>query len=191
MQRFYIPSLLASETLYISDAEMIHQMTKVLRAKIGDMFIFFDGRTQSDFVYKLQEIEKKNLVFSLLEEIEKKSELDFHLTLYQALPNKLEKVEYILQKCSEVGFRSIIFFPSQRSQKLTFSENKKERLNKIMQEAIEQCGRNWLCEVEFCLKIRFPKESETTLVFHQEKNHTSKYLKEVSIKKGQNVNIFV
>ena len=61
------------------------------------------------------------------------------MTLYQASPNKLSKFETIVQKCCEIGYKKIIFFESERSQKLIISENKKERLTKIAIEAIEQC----------------------------------------------------
>lgn len=60
--------------------------------------------------------------------------------LYQALPNKLEKLEYIIQKSCEVGYQSITFFQAERSQILVLSESKKQRLQKIAIEAIEQCG---------------------------------------------------
>jgi 16S rRNA U1498 N3-methylase RsmE len=33
-----------------------------------------------------------------VEEIKKNTELNFELNLFQAMPNKLEKIEYILQK---------------------------------------------------------------------------------------------
>lgn len=64
------------------------------------------------------------------------------MSLFQALPNKLEKLEYIVQKGTEVGITNFYFFRSERSQKLLLSEAKKERLEKICIEAIEQSGRN-------------------------------------------------
>jgi RsmE family RNA methyltransferase len=38
------------------------------------------------------------------------------LQLFQALPNKIEKMELILQKCAEIGVTDFHFFPSERSQ---------------------------------------------------------------------------
>ena len=35
--------------------------------------------------------------------------------LYQALPNKLDKIEYILQKGCEIGVSEFVFFASERS----------------------------------------------------------------------------
>jgi 16S rRNA (uracil1498-N3)-methyltransferase len=62
------------------------------------------------------------------------------ITLYQALPNKHEKIEWIIQKSVEVGIQKIVFFRSERSQKLVITDAKKERYQHIMQEALEQCG---------------------------------------------------
>lgn len=53
-------------------------------------------------MYKIGAIDKKTLSFSFEKKIQKNSELNFSLVLFQALPNKLEKVEYIIQKCCEV-----------------------------------------------------------------------------------------
>jgi 16S rRNA (uracil1498-N3)-methyltransferase len=150
MQRFYLsntPLLLGDITL--TDRDILHQLTRVLRCKIGDNYAFFDGKTPEDYVYKVTEMSKTSISLSYEQKTQKNSELDFEMTLYQALPNKFSKLEYIVQKCSEIGFSKIVFFSAERSQKLILSENKKERLKKIMQESIEQCGRNRLCRLEF------------------------------------------
>jgi RsmE family RNA methyltransferase len=62
------------------------------------------------------------------------------VSLYQALPNKYEKIEYILQKGVEIGIARFVFFRSDRSQKLLLSPNKIERFITIAREALEQCG---------------------------------------------------
>ena len=62
------------------------------------------------------------------------------ITLCQALPNKYEKIEYILQKGVEIGIKKFVFFRSDRSQKLILSDGKKERFLLIAKEALEQCG---------------------------------------------------
>jgi len=80
---------------------------------------------------------------------EKNSEICPQLTLYQALPNKFEKIELIVQKCCEIGYKKIFFFQSDRSQKIHISENKKLRIQKIAIEASEQCGGSRIPEIEF------------------------------------------
>jgi len=70
------------------------------------------------------------------------------ITLYQALPNKIEKIEYILQKGVEIGIGHFIFFRSDRSQKLVLSDSKIARFHVIAQEAVEQCGGLILPKIE-------------------------------------------
>jgi 16S rRNA U1498 N3-methylase RsmE len=49
-------------------------------------------------VYTIEKIDKKEITFVIFDSFENNNEIDFNLNLYQALPNKLEKIEYILQK---------------------------------------------------------------------------------------------
>ncbi len=65
------------------------------------------------------------------------------------MPNKIEKIEYILQKGVEVGIRKFVFFRSERSQKLILSDAKKTRLITIAREALEQCGGLVMPEIDF------------------------------------------
>lgn len=190
MQRFFLTHTELSQEVVIQDTDIIHQITKVLRLRFGENVIFFDGKSHRDFVYTFYALKKKSLFFRLQETFKKKSELDQTLCLYQAIPNKLEKLEYIVQKSSEVGFSRIVFFQSERSQKLVLSENKKQRLQKIMQEAIEQCGRNILCELVYQDTLSYSAEG-LNIVFHQEKDKTSKYLRDLKIQKDQTVHIYV
>jgi 16S rRNA (uracil1498-N3)-methyltransferase len=88
----------------------------------------------------------------------------FHL--YQALPNKYEKIEYILQKWVEVGISRFVFFRSDRSQKLIISETKKARFRGIIQEALEQCGGNRFPELEFVENIEFDRIFGERILFH-------------------------
>ncbi len=192
MQRFYLPDTpLLLEGIIITDTEILHQLTRVLRSQVGDTYILFDGKTPEDHVYQVTEISKKSISFSYIKKVEKNSELDFELVLYQAIPNKFSKLEYIAQKCSEIGFSKIVFFSSERSQKLILSENKKDRLNKIIQESIEQCGRNKLCQLEFPTSLSLEQWDTLNIVFHQELDDGSIPIKQLSTKTGQNVHIFV
>jgi len=149
MQRIYLPHTIFSEILEISEKNLYHQLTRVLRARVWQEVIFFDGVKNQDIVYEMIHIDKKSVSFKRKDILEKSSDLKIDMTLYQAYPNKLSKFETIVQKCCEVGYKKIIFFESERSQKLVISENKKERLQKIAIEAIEQCSGNIIPEIEY------------------------------------------
>lgn len=149
MQRIYLPNTRFSDILEISEKQLYHQLTRVLRARVWQEVIFFDGEKWEDHVYTMIHIDKNSVSFKRKSIISKNSELNTSLYLYQAFPNKLSKFEVIAQKCSEVGYRKIVFFESERSQKLVISESKKERVRKISIEAIELCWGNIIPKIEF------------------------------------------
>lgn len=152
MHRFYNPNVKGEKNFTLEEVEIIHQITKVFRSNVWDEYIFFNGKEYTDYIYKLEEIEKKKLVFSLVKEI-KKSNIENDIHLYQAIPNKTQKIEYIIQKGVEIGINSFIFFEAERSQKLHLSENKIERYVKIAIEALEQSNGNILPHIEFMKEL--------------------------------------
>ena len=140
MQRFFVQFPL-SEALEINDENIHHQISRVLRAKPGDRVILFNG-DNSENEYEVREITKKSIHLNRTLQRFPNTEPKQKITLYQALPNKMEKIEYILEKWVEVGIRRFIFFRSDFSQKLILSDAKKQRFTAIAREALEQCG--WL-----------------------------------------------
>lgn len=160
MQRIYLPNTSFDDILEITDKDMYHQITRVMRARLGQTYVFFDGEHLQDIEYEVIHIDKKSASFKRKNIIEKSSENMIELNLYQAIPNKLSKLETIVQKCSEVWYVHIIFFESENSQKLVLSDNKKGRLKKIAIEAIEQCGWNIIPSIEYRKDLWvIPKES--------------------------------
>ena len=149
MQRIYLPDTPLVPELIITQKELYHQITRVMRARVWQKYIFFDGVTKQDHIYQIHSIDAQKVVFVLEETFQKSSEIFPNIHLYQALPHKLEKLEYIIGKWVEIGYRSFIFFPSERSQKLILNDIKKLRLQKIAIEAVEQCRGNIIPELYF------------------------------------------
>ena len=190
MQRFYVKSDLLWEKKYsIYNIDIFYQLIKVMRAKNWDKIVLFNCIESLDYIYEIREIRKREIIVSFVEKIEKDTEINFELVLYQAVSNKIEKVEYILQKCVEVWFKKIVFFKSSRSQKLNISENKIIRFKKIIIESVEQSDRNIIPELVFEEKIDF-NIKWNNLFFHI-KNNNSKSLKGIKLDFTQLVNLFV
>ena len=190
MQRFYISDLNTTDFNFsIKDKEIIHQLTKVLRIKIWESIIFFDGSDSFDYIFRVKKIFDKSIDFEQVWREENKSEIDFELNLYQAIPNKLEKVEYIIQKWVEIWIKNFVFFRSERSQKLIMSDNKLERLQKIAIEAVEQSWRLHVPEIVFLDKYDFSPLIKNQNIFFHTKNENSMSLKELNLWK--NINLFV
>lgn len=190
MQRFFLESTLFwNSEIILQDEEIIYQLIKVLRSKIWDQVIFFDGINFIDFKYKISSIDKKNIIFSFVEKIEKIKE-NYNLVLFQALPNKIDKIEEIIQKATEIWYSEFNFFRSERSQELKLSPNKIQRFEKIIKEATEQSNRNIIPKLTFLEKIDISNISWEKIFFHTD-SENSKKIKDLKVNFSQNINIFV
>ncbi len=135
----------------ITDIDIVHQLTRVLRVQVSEHIIFFSG-DGSETEYEIISIDKKSIWLRWKFQNTPNTEPKKKITLYQAIPNKYEKIEYIIQKGVEVGIARFIFFRSDRSQKLSISPAKIERYMSIAREALEQCWWTIMPEIIFLEK---------------------------------------
>lgn len=180
MQRIYLPNTSFSPTLKITDTAIHHQLTRVLRARVGEKVMFFDGKKSQDHEYEIESITKQELHLKK-QHIHEKPLQQQTMILYQAYPHTFSKIEYIVQKCSEIGYQKIIFFPSERSQNIRISPHKKERIQKIMQEAVEQCGGNYVLDIVFEDILHIPNDDTPVLICHPDISQSHK-LSDVDIR---------
>jgi len=192
MQRFYFPNLeKKDDNIIIKNPELLNQMIKVLRVKEWNEFSFFNGEDNIDYIFKIISIDKREIYLEKQWESENDSEIDFDLNIFWALPNKLDKIEYIIGKWVEVWVTGFYFFRWERSQKFNLSENKIERLNKIIIEAVEQSWRSRVPEliIEDDLSLDYFKDNEN-LLFHTD-TIKSTSLKDVKLNYDKGINLFV
>jgi 16S rRNA (uracil1498-N3)-methyltransferase len=127
------------------EGEDAHHLTRVLRVEAGQKFEISD----SSRVW-LAEVEtaRKNLVaFSVLHEIEPAPELAT-ITLYAALI-KFERLEWAIEKATELGVARIVPIETNRSEQGLFQGATKrvERWRRIAREASEQSRRLRIPEI--------------------------------------------
>lgn len=101
MQRFFFSHLPLGKDITISENSFVHQISRVLRATIGESITLFNGDGQ-EYIYTIGTITKKEIGLSFQETHKGIQDSMKIIRLYQALPNKYEKIEYILQKGIEV-----------------------------------------------------------------------------------------
>lgn len=97
MQRFFFPHIPLVPIQSIREDAFIHQISRVLRSVTGDRIILFNGDGR-EYLYEITSIAKKEVQLSLVESYQNTADPTKCIRLYQALPNKYEKIEYILQK---------------------------------------------------------------------------------------------
>ena len=128
--------------IYMNDEDSKH-IAQVLRMRKGDKAIICD-KNGHDYLCELSSADNKNSVeFAILDKKDNSAEPDTEITLYQAIP-KNDKLDFIVQKATELGAVRIVPFLSKRcvSRPDAKSADKKvQRLQRIAYEASKQCGR--------------------------------------------------
>lgn len=188
MQRFFFPHLSLGKDIIISDISFIHQVSRVLRYSIGENIVLFNGDGR-EYIYSIHSITKKEIGLLFDSNHENRWDPKMPVRLYQALPNKYEKIEYILQKGVEVWIQEFIFFRSERSQKLIINARKIERFQEIVREATEQCGGNRVASIIFLEDKMVVPENGQSYVLHTE-GKGSEHIRDIDTKNTP-INIFV
>ena len=136
MQRYFA----VDKDLNVSDKDK-HHIINVMRMKINDKIeIVYDEKV---YLCEINDISKKDVSYSVKDIIDVNNELPVKVTIAVSLVNE-KKLDFILQKCTELGVYDFILVNSDRSKiKIDGKEKKKiERWNTITKEAAEQSHRN-------------------------------------------------
>ena len=139
VNRFFVNKPLGEETFTTDENGVLHKIKNVLRLGEGAPVIFFNGTNSLDYEYRIKEIQKDKIVFTLLESLSK-IETQGETILYLSLIKK-DLFELVVLKATELGVSHIIPIVTERT---TTHFLQKERLLTIMREGTEQCGRNTL-----------------------------------------------
>jgi 16S rRNA (uracil1498-N3)-methyltransferase len=124
-----------------------HQVSRVLRLKVGDRVVLVDGAGQ-EYRVRLDEV-RSSAVSGTVELIRpSRPEPSLILTLYQALVQR-DRFETALQKGTEVGISRFVPTWCERSNVSgeRIDEKRLERWRRIVTEAAEQCERGIVPEV--------------------------------------------
>ena len=166
-------------------------LIKVMRQKIGDEIIIFNG-FDGDFIGKIIEIQKKTLTLELVEKINdlKKSP---NITLAFA-PVKNVRIDFVASKASELGIRS---FQPIITHRTIVDKINEERFKANVKEACEQCGRNDLPQILPIKKLDnlFKENLENKILILCDESGNGKKASEIfakiSLKNDQEIIIFI
>jgi 16S rRNA (uracil1498-N3)-methyltransferase len=146
MNRFFLPpeSLPEGGFITVRGGDAAH-IGYSLRMRRGEDITF--TRDGVDYFCKIDEIGRDYVRAAVTKTENVKSEPKLRLTLFQALP-KADKMELIIQKCTELGICKIVPFESERCvSKPKSPSSKTERWRKIAESAAKQSGRGIIPEV--------------------------------------------
>ncbi|MFJ5715424.1 16S rRNA (uracil(1498)-N(3))-methyltransferase [Neobacillus sp. NPDC093127] len=147
MQRYFVKHRANDDSFFI-DEEDRHHIVKVMRMQIGDQIICVDPEGKQA-ICRLAEITDESVVADVVQWKEEVSELPISITIASGLP-KGDKLEWIIQKGSELGAHQFLPFSAARSV-VKWDEKKAakkiERWQKIAKEAAEQSHRTMMPEI--------------------------------------------
>jgi 16S rRNA (uracil1498-N3)-methyltransferase len=134
--------------LKVEGREVKH-IRKVLRLKAGEEIIVFDG-LGNEFEGTIVEEASSSVVIKIQKISFSKRESPLEIILAQSLL-KGEKMDYLIQKATELGVKEIIPFLSSRSIPLLEKSGKLKkhhRWERIAIEGSKQCGRGVIPQIE-------------------------------------------
>ena len=139
MLLFYTPDIDAASSIYYLNEEESKHCVRVLRLQNGDEVQLIDGRGNF-YIATLTDAHPKRTQLRIIS-IEK----DFHkrnhyLHIAIAPTKNIERLEWFLEKATEIGIDEISLIICQRSER---KEAKVDRLNKIITAAIKQSVKAW------------------------------------------------
>lgn len=140
VQRIYRPALTPGTTKTELGQEDFHYLKHVLRLRAGDPVILFDG-AGNEFEALIEGFDGPRVLLEIREE-RRVDDPTPPVILAQALP-KEGKMDFIVQKATELGVRAIIPFTSARTVPRLTAEKaaaRAQRWRKIAAESSKQCG---------------------------------------------------
>ncbi|NBQ48020.1 MAG: 16S rRNA (uracil(1498)-N(3))-methyltransferase [Sphingobacteriia bacterium] len=128
----FIADILGKEADLRSD-ESWH-CAKVLRKKSGDTIYLIDG-LGNFYTGRLELVTEKKCRALIIEGPRKQPEASYHLHLAIAPTKNIDRIEWMLEKCVEIGIQELSFFTSRNSERQVL---KMERIRHIVESAVKQ-----------------------------------------------------
>lgn len=165
MQKFFVETnQIKGNIIYMTGTD-VHHIRKVLRYQVGDTIQIGNKQTKQTYLAEIEKCKKEEIVAKIVEEIENSKQSQIQIDLYQGLP-KADKMEWIIQKTTELGIHAIIPVSMERSiVKVPEKEVSKKvsRWQKIAEVAAKQCKRQDIPEVLNIWNLRTSHRKNTRI----------------------------
>lgn len=191
MQRYFVKETYEPKEYYTLTGEPYHHIVHVMRMTVGQqVHLVFDQ--QLTILAEIYQINSSEVLFVERGKEQVDNELPIHVTIASGFP-KGDKLEWIVQKGTELGAQAFIGFPAKTS--VVKWDHKKQvkkaqRLEKIALEAAEQSHRQIIPTVQLLgnkpeLINSFAKYDHVLVAYEEsaklgEKSHFASILTEMS-----------
>lgn len=133
-QRLFVEGDLSADAVFDCRAEQRHYLTGVLRLRVDDPVLVFNGR-HGEWRAQIERAERRSCVLRILEQT--RPQVDGPDLHYVFAPLKRARLDYMVQKATEMGVSDLrpVFTRYTQADRIN---SKRMRANAI--EAAEQCG---------------------------------------------------
>ncbi len=178
MPKFFIntENIKNNEEIWVIGNDVNH-LKNVLRKKVNDKIIICNSDTRENYECIIKDIEENKIICKILSKEKSVSESKLNITIFQGLP-KADKMELIIQKCTELGVKYIVPVDTKRTivkLKDRDKQTKVLRWQKIAEVAAKQSGRDIIPKIENIVdmsKLEF-KEYDKILVLYENEERVS------------------
>lgn len=140
--RFFLPAFFRPEESLSLQGDEMHHMKNVMRLKKDDAIEIVNGQGQLALA-EIVNIGKHDATVFIQQILQQEAEVARKVDVALSLI-RLPRLEWALEKLTELGVNSITLFAADRSELETISENKLARLRGITIAALKQCGALYL-----------------------------------------------
>lgn len=152
-QYYYHPDL-TTPIVTLSKEESEH-CVRALRHRNGDQVLLTDGKGCAATAIVISDNPKACIVeISEVHEADDKNRIHLHLAI--APTKNIDRIEWLVEKCVEIGIESVSFILCENSERPRVNM---ERMNRIAISALKQCQTTWLPPMEFIAFDEFLEKS--------------------------------
>jgi 16S rRNA (uracil1498-N3)-methyltransferase len=140
---------LSSGQIIDLDAQAMAHLTKVLRLRVGDALVVFNG-DRGEYEAVVSSIERRSVSIQLGEALDRNVESPLELVLVQGV-SRGERMDYTIQKAVELGVNQIVPVNTERTVvnlKGDRQIRRQQHWQAVVNGACEQSGRNMVPEVK-------------------------------------------
>jgi 16S rRNA (uracil1498-N3)-methyltransferase len=179
--RIYLDKKLNLDLDLILEKEDAHYLKNVMRLREGDNVFLFNSK-DGEFKGEIISSDKKNTKIKLISKIDNINKPGKISLIFSLI--KSSKLDYLIQKCTEIGVKSFVPVISEKSVAKNFNI---KRTEKIIKESCEQSNQLFLPAIHEVEKLEKKIKSfdKNSIVFFADINSSNKKIDEV-IKNNKN-----
>ncbi len=139
--RFYVPQNIILKDVIALPDDISHQISRVLRLRVSDEIYLFNN-SGCEFTANIEDITRNHTTVLITSSSETTLESPFKINLGQVI-GKGEKIDWVIQKATELGVHSITPLYSSRSMSQPTQDRVIHKTEHWQRIAIAACSQSW------------------------------------------------